>query len=144
MYKRQGEQLTNIVKYLSDIAEKEHIKIKQLWLEKIPAIILLDKLRTKYNYLTTNFVIEPIIGEFDDPFNQRQGILTLPLSRDGNAIIYGSAGSGKEQMLNAIIYDSITTHAPEEVNFYILEFGAESLRVFSKAPHCLLYTSRCV
>lgn len=38
-------------------------------------------------------------------------------------------------MLNAIIYDSITTHAPEEVNFYILEFGAESLRVFSKAPH---------
>ncbi len=131
----QGEQLTNIVKYLSDIAEKEHIKIKQLWLEKIPAIILLDKLRTKYNYLTTNFVIEPIIGEFDDPFNQRQGILTLPLSRDGNAIIYGSAGSGKEQMLNAIIYDSITTHAPEEVNFYILEFGAESLRVFSKAPH---------
>ena len=33
-------------------------------------------------------------------------ILTLPLSRDGNAIIYGSAGSGKEQMLNAIIYIS--------------------------------------
>ncbi len=133
--KAEGEQLTNIVKYLSDIAAKEKIQIKQLWLDKIPALIYIDKLTTKYNYVPTPFIINPIIGEFDDPFNQRQGILTLPISEDGNAIIYGSAGSGKEQMLNAIIYSSITTHKPEEVNFYILEFGAESLRIFSKAPH---------
>lgn len=133
--KAEGEQLTNIVRYLSDVAAKENIKIKQLWLDKIPAIIYLDKLATKYNYTTAPFVINPIIGEFDDPFNQRQGILTLPISEDGNTIIYGSAGSGKEQMLNAIIYSTITNHKPEEVNFYILEFGAESLRIFSKAPH---------
>ncbi len=131
----EGEQLTNIVKYLSDIAEKENIKIKQLWLDKIPALIFIDKLSTKYNYTVEPFVINPIIGEFDDPYNQRQGLLTLPLSKDGNAIIYGSASSGKEQMLNAIIYSTIMTHKPEEVNFYILEFGAESLRVFSKSPH---------
>lgn len=131
----QGEQLTNIVKYLSDIAKKENISIKQLWLDKIPAVIYIDKLATKYNYQVKPFIINPVIGEFDDPFNQRQGILTLPLSEDGNAIIYGSAGSGKEQMLNAIIYSTMTTHRPEEVNFYILEFGAESLRIFSKAPH---------
>lgn len=133
--KSEGEQLTNIVKYLSDIAIKENIKIKQLWLDKIPALIYLDKLKVKYNYIPTPFIINPIIGEFDDPFNQRQGILTLPISEDGNSIIYGSAGSGKEQMLNAIIYSTITNHKPEEVNFYILEFGAESLRIFSKAPH---------
>ena len=131
----QGEQLTNIVKYLSDIAAKENIKIKQLWLDKIAAVIFIDKLTIKYNYTTSPFIINPIIGEFDDPFNQRQGLLTLPISQDGNSIIYGSAGSGKEQMLNAIIYSTITCHKPEEVNFYILEFGAESLRIFSKAPH---------
>lgn len=131
----QGEQLTSIVKYLSDIAEKENIKIKQLWLDKIPAFIFLDKLATKYNYTVSSFIINPIIGEFDDPFNQRQGLLTLPISTDGNAIVYGSAGSGKEQMLNAIIYSTMIMHKPEEVNFYILEFGAESLRVFSKSPH---------
>ena len=131
----QGEQLTNIVKYLSDIAKKEHIEIKQLWLDKIPALIYIDKLTKKYNYVHQPFNIAPVIGEFDDPFNQRQGILTLPISTEGNTIIYGSAGSGKEQMLNAIIYDTITNHKAEEVNFYILEFGAESLRIFSKAPH---------
>lgn len=131
----QGEQLTSIVKYLSDIAKKENISIKQLWLDKIPAVIYIDRLTEKYNHQTQPFVLNPVIGEFDDPFNQRQGVLTLPLTEDGNTIIYGSAGSGKEQMLNAIIYSTMTTHKPEEVNFYILEFGAESLRVFSKAPH---------
>ncbi len=131
----QGEQLTNIVKYLSDIAKKENISIKQLWLDKIPAVIYLDKLTQKYNYNHQKFNINPVIGEFDDPFNQRQGILTLPLSTVGNTIVYGSAGSGKEMMLNAIIYNTITNHTSDEVNFYILEFGAESLRIFSKAPH---------
>ena len=130
-----GEQLTSIVKYLSDIAKKENVSIKQLWLDKIPALIYLDKLTEKYGYVHKPFNVNPVIGEFDDPFNQRQGILTLPLTDDGNTIVYGSAGSGKEQMLNAIIYNTITNHKPEEVNFYILEFGAESLRVFSKAPH---------
>ena len=131
----QGEQLTNIVKYLSDVAAKEKITIKQLWLDKIPALIYLDKLATKYTYQPRQFVIDPIVGEFDDPFNQRQGLLTLPISEVGNTILYGSAGSGKEQFLNALIYNTITNHSVEEVNFYILEFGAESLRIFNKAPH---------
>lgn len=131
----QGEQLTNIVKYLSDIAKKENIQIKQLWLDKIPAVIFLDKLTQKYNYVHQKYNINPVIGEFDDPFNQRQGLLTLPLTEQGNTIVYGSAGSGKEQMLNAIVYNTITNHTSDEVNFYILEFGAESLRAFSRAPH---------
>ena len=133
--KPQGEQLPNIVRYLSDIAKKENISIKQLWLDKIPALIYLDKLAEKYGYSAKPFVLDPIIGEFDDPFNQRQGLLNLRISKDGNTIIYGSASSGKEIMVNAIIYDTITRHKPEEVNFYILEFGTESLRMFTKAPH---------
>ncbi len=131
----QGEQLTSIVKYLSDIADKESIKIKQLWLDKIPALIYLDKLTKKYNYKPEPFVINPIVGEFDDPFNQRQDLLTMPITTQGNTIVYGSASSGKENLLNAIIYNTITNHKPEEINFYILEFGTESLRMFGRAPH---------
>ena len=133
--KAQGEQLPSIVKYLSDIAKKENISIRQLWLDKIPALIYLDKLAEKYHYEAKPFILDPIIGEFDDPFNQRQGLLNLRISKDGNSIIYGSASSGKEIMVNSIIYDTMMRHKPEEVNFYILEFGTESLRVFSKAPH---------
>ena len=130
-----GEQLPNIVKYLSDVAKKENIQIHQLWLDKIPAYISVDRLKEKYNYIAKRGEINPIIGEYDDPFNQYQGMLTLPLSKEGNAIIYGSASSGKELVINSILYSTMKEHTPEEVNFYILEFGSESLRVFQKAPH---------
>ena len=38
-------------------------------------------------------------------------------------------------MLSSIIYSSITTHDSKEVNFYILDFGAETLTMFREAPH---------
>ena len=78
--------------------------------------------------------LELVIGEYDDPDNQSQNLLTLPLSENGNTIIFGSSGSGKELMLSSILYSAITTYNPEEINFYILDFGAETLKMFEKAP----------
>ncbi len=130
-----GEELPNIVKYLSDIAKKQNIFINKLWLDKIPEFIYVDDLKKKYGYKTHKLDINPIIGEYDDPSNQMQNLLTLPLSENGNTIIYGSAGSGKEILINTIIYSTIITHSVDEVNFYILDFGTETTRVFDKAPH---------
>ena len=73
--------------------------------------------------------------EYDDPEDQAQNILTLPLSKEGNTIIFGSAGNGKELMLSSIIYSCISTHDTKEINFYILDFGAETLTMFKNAPH---------
>ncbi len=130
----EGEQLTAVVNYLSNLAKKENISIKQLWLDRIPDKIYLDKLIQKYNYKPEKGVINPIIGEYDDPFNQYQGILTMPLSKEGNAIIYGSPDSGKELLLNSMIYSSITSNSVNELNYYLIDFGTESLRVFTEAP----------
>ena len=130
----QGEQLTSIVKYLSDIATKNNISIKQLWLSKIPAIIKLADLRQKYKYKVEENIINPIIGEYDDPFNQRKGLLTANLSDNGNTIIYGATGSGKEMLITTLLYEIMDTHTPEEANFYILDFGTEALRSFSYSP----------
>ena len=131
----QGEEITNIIKYIVDEANKENISIDKLWLDRIPDIIYVDDLEKKYNYQAIKNVINPVIGEYDDPENQVQNILTLPLSDEGNTIIYGSAGSGKELMLSSIIYSSITTHDTREINFYIIDFGAETLTMFKQAPH---------
>ena len=38
-------------------------------------------------------------------------------------------------MLSSIIYSTITTHYSDEINFYILDFGAETLTMFKEAPH---------
>jgi len=131
----EKKQLDVITEYLRDIAQGEGIKIKPLWLDPIPALILLDQLKRKYNTMSERFVLNPVIGEYDDPTHQRQCILQLPLSREGNVVVYGVAGSGKTTFLNAMIYSLIQEHTPEEVNIYILDFASETLHAFAKAPH---------
>lgn len=129
------KQLDVITEYLRGIAEDEGIKIRPLWLEPIPAVILLDRTKEKYGTMAESFVLNPVIGEYDDPAHQRQCVLRLPLSAEGNAVVYGVAGSGKTSFLNAMIYSLITDHTPDEVNLYILDFASETLKAFSKAPH---------
>ncbi len=131
----KGEQLTNIVKYLADIASKEHYKPRQLWLSKIPDIIYVDKIKEKYQYKPQSYVLNPVIGEYDEPSNQRQDLVKLNLSKDGNAIIFGLPTTGKENLLCTIIYSMVTDHSVEELNIYIMDFGAETLRMFTNIPH---------
>jgi DNA segregation ATPase FtsK/SpoIIIE, S-DNA-T family len=129
------KQLDVITNYLSNIALEESIKIRQLWLEPISENILLDNLYEKYNVVPNSNIIMPVIGEYDDPVNQKQAILRLNFSEDGNAIIYGTAGSGKTTLLNALIVSLMKEHSPDTVNMYLLDFASETLRAFEKAPH---------
>ncbi len=131
----KGEELSNIITYLQNLAEKEHLQHNKLWLDRIPNEIFVEKLKKKYHYRTEKNVINPLIGEYDDPSNQKQYLLTLPLSTEGNTIIYGVAGSGKENLLTTIIYSCSINYKPQDVNFYILDFGSETMRNFSKIPH---------
>ena len=131
----KGEEITSIIKYIVDEAKQERIEIDKLWLDRIPNVIYTEELKEKYGWRTEKNNIVPIIGEYDDPDNQRQNILTMPISNGGNAIVFGAAGSGKELMLTSIVYSAITTHDSDEINFYILDFGAETLSMFRNAPH---------
>ena len=97
-------------------------------------MILLNDLREKYGILSSRFHLNPLIGEYDDPARQRQEGLYLPLSDEGNAVVYGAAGAGKTSFLNAMLVSLIMEHTPEEVNIYILDFASETLRAFSDAP----------
>ena len=131
----KGEELPSILKYLSDLANKLQLKPKTLWLPSIPEVIYVDDLAKKYQYESKPYIINEIIGEYDSPKTQSQGLLTLPISTEGNVLVYGSTGSGKENFLTTFLYSTMNQHSSLEVNFYILDFGAETLNIFSKAPH---------
>lgn len=89
-------QVVAIMEYLSQIAQEEDIRTRPLWLPVIPAIISVGELKKKYGYAAEEpGILEPIIGELDDPFNQNQRLLKLPITKEGNAVVYGTAGSGK-------------------------------------------------
>jgi len=131
----KGEELSNVLKYIEEIGKKENYKVRQLWLNAIPAYIFINGLKEKYNFQKDAFVINPIIGEYDAPNEQRQAVLTLPLTNEGNCLIYGAVGSGKENLISTIIYSLITSYTVDEVNIYVLDFGSEALKMYSKAPH---------
>ncbi|MCL1791730.1 MAG: type VII secretion protein EssC [Peptococcaceae bacterium] len=130
------KQLDAITEYLRTIAAEENIKIRPLWLEPIDPTILLKDTKTKYPVdKSQRYTLNPIIGEYDDPARQRQCPLTLPISAEGNVVVYGSAGNGKTSFLNTVIYSLMQDHTPEEVTFYLLDFSAETLQAFTQAPH---------
>lgn len=133
-YKNNGEQLTNILNYICDIAKQEKINKHNLWLDNIPGNIYVSDLREKYNF-KSNGDVQIIIGEYDDPSNQRQGLVELNFSKRDNIIIYGNAESGKETLLSTITYDLMTNYSVEQANVYILDFGTEALKIFKKSPN---------
>ena len=128
------KQIVAIVKYLSDLAEEEDVSVRPLWLPPIPEYISVDALEEKYAVVPERFCLNPVVGEYDDPFNQKQNVLTMPFSEEGNCIIYGATGSGKAEFLTAMGYSIIKNHTAQEVNLYIMDFGSETLRMFEGAP----------
>lgn len=130
----KGEQLPNVLNYIIHTVNELDLNIKPLWLSSIPKEIYVDKLKDKYKYEKEDFVLNPVIGEYDYPSKQSQGLLTIPISNEGNVLIYGSSGSGKENLVTTLLYSLFTTYSLNELNTYILDFGSEVLNNFESAP----------
>lgn len=129
-----GEELLNILKYIDRISKEENFTPRKLWLDRIPNEIYLDNIRKKYSYSKEAFVLNPIIGEYDDPYTQSQKLYTLPLQETGNVMIGGTVGSGKELTLLSLIYSISSTYTISECNIYVLDFGAQILKVCESNP----------
>lgn len=128
-----GEELLNIVSYISKISEGEHIVGKQLWLPNIPEEIMLADVKKRYNHQPKPYDFTTVIGEYDNPALQEQNVFTYNLKE--NTAIFGETGSGKENLISTILWSSMTEHTPTEINYYIIDLGSETLRMFSKFPH---------
>ncbi|MBR2245851.1 MAG: type VII secretion protein EssC [Bacilli bacterium] len=131
----QGEQLAAIMDEIIETAKQQDMSASRLWLENIPEVILVDNIIKKYNIEFDNNHIKAIIGEYDAPEKQEQGLLEYDLLEQGNSLIYSSEGAEAEQMLESILYSTITNYDPQYINYYILDFGSQSTSMFKKAPH---------
>lgn len=131
-----GRQIVRIMEYLDRLAKEEKISERQLWMPEIPAHITLDELTEKYLWKASEeYGLRAVIGELDDPYTQSQKLLDVNFTETGNVLIYGATGSGKEMMLSAILYSLYKDYSPSEINAYILDFGAETMKMFDNAPH---------
>ncbi len=130
----KGEQLINIIQYIDALSKKEVIKSKQLWLPNISPISYLSNLNKKYNHKFSSFNFNTSIGEYDEPRRQEQGLLEIDIEK-GNIAIIGQPGSGKENLISTMMWSSMIEHTPQELNYYVIDYGAETLKKFSKFPH---------
>lgn len=130
--KSLGEELPNIVKFLTAVADHENVHPKRLWLDRIPQDIYIGNLQKKYDYKPVAGEIKPVIGEYDIPTEQSQQLLTLDLKKASNMWLVGL--SNKDMFYRAVIFSTMTIASPEDVNMYVLDFDTEALRIFQGAP----------
>lgn len=75
-----------------------------------------------------------VVGLIDDPGNARQLMLRLEMRR-GHAALFGASGWGKTTFLRSLAMSLASTHSPEELHIYVLDFGGRNLEVLRELPH---------
>ncbi len=130
----KGEQLINIVQYIDTLCKKETIVAKQLWLNNVNPISYLSDLVKKYGHKFSSYKYNIAVGEYDEPRRQEQGLLEIDISK-GNIGLIGQPGSGKENFISTLMWSSMIEHTPHELNYYVIDYGAETLKKYSKFPH---------
>jgi len=131
----QGEQISAVMREIINVSGQINKYSRRLWLENIPSMILSDNIEEKYNIQSIPYNIRAVIGEYDAPELQEQGVVLYDLLKDGNTIIYGNDGTDKELLLNSMIYSITKNYSSNEVNFYAIDYGAETMRMFASLPH---------
>ena len=131
----KGEQIINILDNIIEVSTSANTFARKLWLDNIPEIILESDIAKKYGFQKEDYNVEAVIGEYDAPEKQEQGIVIHNFLDAGNTIIYGNDSIEREMLLNALVYSSAKTYSSDELNFYAIDYGSEALRVYNKLPH---------
>ena len=139
--KADGDQIKAIMNLIISLAKDVKKQAKQLWLPNIPELIYEEDIEKKYNFKAEPYNVEAVIGEYDAPELQEQGIVTYNLLNEGNTIVYGNDSVEREMLLESIIYSTMKNYTPNEINFYMLDLGSESLRIYEKSPFFGGYTT---
>ena len=128
-------QIVALVKYLSEIAEREKIQPRLLWKEPLPDVISLEEMK-KYEKNGEKDSIQYCVGMADDPENQKQMPYYMDLIHSQNWMIVGDHESGKTTLLQSMLLTLSEEYTPDDVNYYILDYSSRSLKLFEKLPHC--------
>lgn len=136
-----GPELTVLMERLMEVADAQDKHARQLWLDPIPAHIELAAIERRFGVRTGTAGVAPeshdlnaVVGMYDNPAMQKQGMLSIPLSQAGNVVVYGSAESGSEQVLRAMVFSLLQAHSARTLSMYLLDFGSQALTAFAHAP----------
>ncbi|WP_341935647.1 type VII secretion protein EccCa [Microbacterium sp. LWO14-1.2] len=76
------------------------------------------------------------LGIVDRPLEQRRDSLVMSLTgAGGHLAIVGGARSGKSTLARSVLTGIALTHTPQEVQFYVMDFGGGTFVPFGKMAH---------
>lgn len=128
-------EIVTLLDHIAQVADEQGKRARQLWLDPLPGHIEIDEIQRKFGFKASDdHDLNPVIGMYDNPSCQTQGLLTLPLMQGGGAIIYGASDSGVESILQTMLHSLVKTHTARTFNAYVFDFGSQSLTSFAAAP----------
>ena len=129
-----GDELGNVTKYLIECAKSIGYKNQQLWLDNVPNELYYNDIIKKYPFQKKPYLLSTVIGEYDDPANQKQGVVQLNFNETGSILAIGNVGTGKTTLLSTIIYSLIINYSTAEVNIIIIDYISGILKKYEEAP----------
>lgn len=133
--KTPPKQLDAILEYIRETAENEGVHSRPMWLPKLPETLYLENIRDSICVNEVPSYHYANIAMYDAPEKQEQNILSVSPLEDGNIVVYGSAGSGKASFITSLICSMAEKYSSMSINFYIIDFGAETLLQLKNLPH---------
>lgn len=131
--KQQWTELEAVIEEIHETALSQQIKaLPRPWLPPLKERI--SRFDLEHQLLETTHLVAQI-GMLDLPHEQLQKPFTLDFMKDGHVAIFASPGFGKSTMLQTIAMEIADHYTPEEVHFYLLDFGTNGLLPLSKLPH---------
>lgn len=79
------------------------------------------------------------LGVADLPHQQRQETILHDFSKDGNLALFSQPTMGKSSFLQTVVMDLARRNRPDQVHFYLFDFGTTGLLPLSKLPHVADY-----
>lgn len=130
--KTDKTQLEAVVADLITLGQKKGLSVKPLWLDVLPEKILLSSISTGRRGLAT-----ATLGMADYVYAQEQRPLTVDFARMGHIALYGASGTGKTTFLQTLVFSMVVGYGytPQELNFYVMDFGGRSLGYLDLLPH---------
>lgn len=133
------KQIDAIIEFISEVAAQNHLNAENIWLNPLPAPKDEKKKVTVYETDIVPFVLNPIIGMYDDLLEQKHLSLTVPFTTQGNALLYGASGSGKLEFLNTMLVAIMKEHSFEEVQFFLCDYDSGSLAAFEDSAYTNMF-----
>ncbi|KHD34607.1 peptide-binding protein [Clostridium acetobutylicum] len=141
--KKRITQLEAAIEEIDKVCSENHIeRLDGPWLPPLEDEIYLDDLlkdsKTGFNgkeWIEDREWICPTIGMLDDPERQDQRPLKIDLGELGHLLLVGAPGYGKTTFLQTLMISLMLNYTPEEVNMYILDFGARTLKMYEKSAY---------